>query len=141
MFSMFPDGTPGAGLLLLRAAGGALLIIQSAAYLSDRREVGLLILVVTAVISIVGFLLLIGFLTRFVALVAAIVGVSCVFSWLPASSVGPLGIPVTAALAVVIAIAVICLGPGAFSLDARLFGRREVIIPPTSSSRTDEQPG
>jgi uncharacterized membrane protein YphA (DoxX/SURF4 family) len=133
MFSMFPDGTPGAGLLLLRAAGGTLLIIQSAAYLSDRRELGLLILVVIVVICVVGFLLLIGFLTRFVALVAAMVGVSCVFSWLPSSRVGPLGIPVTAALAVVIAVAVICLGPGAFSLDARLFGRREVIIPPTSS--------
>jgi hypothetical protein len=27
-------------------------------------------------------------------------------------------------------VAVIVLGPGAFSVDARLFGRREIIIPP-----------
>jgi hypothetical protein len=35
----------------------------------------------------------------------------------------------TTALSAVIALAVICLGPGALSLDARLFGRREIIIP------------
>jgi uncharacterized membrane protein YphA (DoxX/SURF4 family) len=29
----------------------------------------------------------------------------------------------------VISIALVLLGPGAFSLDARLFGRREIIIP------------
>jgi len=133
MFSMFPDGTPGAGLLLLRAAGGALLVAQSAAYFSGQHELRLLVLIVVSVTSIVGVLLLIGFLTRWVALAAALVGVSCVFSWQPESSVGPLGIPITAALTVVIAIAVRCLGPGAFSIDARLFGRQEIIIPPVSS--------
>jgi hypothetical protein len=30
---------------------------------------------------------------------------------------------------VAISIAITVLGPGAFSLDARLFGRREIIIP------------
>jgi hypothetical protein len=35
----------------------------------------------------------------------------------------------TATLALVIAAAVVCLGSGAFSVDSRLFGRREVIIP------------
>jgi len=29
-------------------------------------------------------------------------------------------------------VALVCLGPGAFSLDARLFGRRELIIPSPS---------
>jgi uncharacterized membrane protein YphA (DoxX/SURF4 family) len=88
--------------------------------------------VVSAVIA-VGFLLLIGFLTRFAALVAAIVGVSSVFSWFPGATVGPLDIPMTAMLSAVIAVAVICLGAGALSLDARLFGRREIIIPNRSS--------
>jgi putative oxidoreductase len=133
MFSMFPDGTPGAGLLLLRAAGGALLIVQSAAYFGGQHELTLPVLIGVSLTSVVGVLLLIGFLTRWVALVSAMVGVSCVFSWQPESSVGPLGIPMTAALTVVIAIAVSCLGPGAFSVDARLFGRQEIIIPPVSS--------
>jgi uncharacterized membrane protein YphA (DoxX/SURF4 family) len=38
----------------------------------------------------------------------------------------------TTALATVIVVALVCLGPGAFSLDARLFGRREIIIPSSS---------
>ena len=133
MFSTYPDGTPGAGLLLLRAAGGAVFVIQSAAYLADKRELGLLVLIVIPLISVVGLLLLVGFLTRFAALVAAMMGAGCVFSWQPESTVGPLGVPMTAALAVIIMIAVSCLGPGAFSIDGRLFGRREIIIPPVSS--------
>jgi hypothetical protein len=28
-------------------------------------------------------------------------------------------------------LALILIGPGAFSVDARLFGRREIIIPPS----------
>jgi hypothetical protein len=30
-------------------------------------------------------------------------------------------------------VTIIGLGPGAFSLDARMFGRREIIIPPRAS--------
>jgi uncharacterized membrane protein YphA (DoxX/SURF4 family) len=133
MFSTFPDGWPGAGLLLLRAAGGAVLITQGAAYFSDTRELGFLVSVVVPVMIAVGVLLLIGLLTRFVALLAAVVGVSSVFSWFPRSSAGPLETPMTAVLSAVIAVALICLGAGALSLDARLFGRREIFIPTTSA--------
>ena len=134
MFSMFPDGWPGLGQFLLRAAGGVVLILQSAAYLSNKRDLGLLILSVVFLMSAAGFLILIGFLTRFVAVVTAMICVSSVFSWFPLSSDGPLAISTTAALSVVIAVAVICLGPGALSLDARLFGRREIIIPASTSN-------
>lgn len=129
---MYPDGWPGAGLLLLRLATGGLLIIQSAAYFGDKHDLGFLGVALAAIVSAVGFALLIGFLTRFVALAAAIVVAAGFFAWLPKSSVGPLVTPATAALATVIAVAVICLGPGALSLDARLFGRREIVIPPSS---------
>jgi uncharacterized membrane protein YphA (DoxX/SURF4 family) len=37
-------------------------------------------------------------------------------------------------LVVVVAVAIIFLGPGAWSVDGRLFGRREIIIPHTSRS-------
>ena len=35
-------------------------------------------------------------------------------------------------LTLTMAVAIVFLGPGAFSLDARLFGRREIIIPAIS---------
>jgi uncharacterized membrane protein YphA (DoxX/SURF4 family) len=132
MFSMFPDGSPGAGLLLLRIAGGAVLITQGLWYLGDKSELGFLALVVVSVACLVGLLLLIGFLTRLVALVAAVIGVNSVFAWFPKVNAAPSVTPMTAVLFVAIAIAVICLGPGAYSLEARLFGRREIIIPTTS---------
>jgi len=80
-----------------------------------------------------GVLLLAGYLSRLAAIVAVGAGVSTMCSWLAAPNVAFFDTRTTAALAVVIAAAVVCLGPGAFSLDARLFGRREIIIPKTPS--------
>jgi len=129
MFSTFPDGWSGAGLLLLRATVGVGLIVQGTAYFRDNRDLGLLILVVAGLMIAVGALLLTGCLTRFAAVAAAAISVVSMFSWLPDPRVGMFETGMTAALAIVIAAAVICLGAGAFSVDARLFGRREVIIP------------
>jgi uncharacterized membrane protein YphA (DoxX/SURF4 family) len=41
------------------------------------------------------------------------------------------------AFIVVIAVALLCLGPGAFSLDARRYGRHEIIIPQKTRSSAD----
>jgi len=130
---MFPDGWPGAGLILLRVAVGTTLLLQGAACFDDRHELEFLTLAVVALTSAVGLLLLIGFLTRFAAVMAALLGVSSILSWFPGSNAGPLVNPTTAALSAAIAAALTCLGPGAFALDARLFGRREIIIPARSS--------
>lgn len=84
------------------------------------------------VMVISGLSLLIGFLTRPAALVGALIGLSSLFTSIPRP---PGDLPearMTAALTAVIAIAVLCLGPGALSLDARLFGRREIVIPSRS---------
>ena len=57
--------------------------------------------------------------------------------WLP-----PLGPPIflnemhAALSAIIAAVAVFLLGPGALSLDARLFGRREISIPPDPKRRS-----
>ena len=132
MFSTFPDGWPGAGLMLLRAAGGSVLITQGFTYFSGR-ELGLLPAIIAAAAIVLGVLLLIGFLTRLVALLAAAVGICSIFA-LPVG-LNSFDTHTTAALLAVISLSLTCLGPGALSLDARLFGRREVIIPPTSSRR------
>lgn len=129
---MFPDRWPGAGLLLLRLACGAVLMIQGAAFFDEKGHPGFFIFVLVSLMSAVGLLLVIGFLTRYVALVGVLASVACASSWLPGSGYGPLAIPMTAALSTVIALAVTCMGPGAMSLDARLFGRREIIIPANS---------
>jgi uncharacterized membrane protein YphA (DoxX/SURF4 family) len=133
MFSTFPDGWSGAGLLLLRAGFGGVLLVQGAACF-EKHDLGWLNLLVAVLTVAGGALLLAGCLTRLAAVLAAAVGVGCMFSWFPGPNVGFAETTMTATLAVVLAAAVLCLGPGAFSIDARLFGRREVIIPHSSSN-------
>jgi uncharacterized membrane protein YphA (DoxX/SURF4 family) len=117
------------GLLLLRATVGLALMVQGGAHLIGRDlrsgawAVGLLVLVT-------GAALLIGCLTPVASFLAELISVSLAFSWLPPSIPDLFGgVPATIFL-VVMAAAILLLGPGAFSLDARWFGRREVVIPP-----------
>lgn len=89
---------------------------------------------VAVFLLLVGGLLLIGSLSRWAAVIAATTSLLSVFSWFPGPRVGLFETPITTMMAAVIATALVCLGPGAFSVDARLFGRREVIIPKTSAN-------
>jgi uncharacterized membrane protein YphA (DoxX/SURF4 family) len=129
MFSTFPDEWPGAGLLLLRVAGGLGLITQGIIWFGDKHSRGPLTIALATLTAAVGFLVLIGCLTRLAAAVAAVVSVLLLFPSFPGPRVGLFETPVTATLAAVLAVALVCLGPGAFSLDARWFGQREVVIP------------
>jgi len=129
MSSTFLDGWPGTGILLLRAAAASGLIVQGIAYFADDREPGLLSLILAVIAVVLGALLLVGCLTRFVAVVAALLCLASMFACFPGPRAGIFESRTTAAFAIVTAMALACLGAGAFSVDARLFGRREVIIP------------
>ena len=128
LFSSFPAGGPGVGLLLLRLAVGVSLTIQGGACLADgdqkawMRLAGLLILMA-------GASFLIGFLTPVAGVLSVLDGVSVALSWLPPPLSDDFGGAPAAAFLAVMAAAVTLLGPGAFSLDARWFGRREIVIP------------
>jgi uncharacterized membrane protein YphA (DoxX/SURF4 family) len=81
-----------------------------------------------------GLLLLLGLFNWFACSVAALIGFGAAIPL----HVPLLAVPWTSALlTAVIAIAVLCLGPGAYSLDARRHGRREIIIPARPSSSDD----
>ncbi|OLB25708.1 MAG: hypothetical protein DMG41_04475 [Acidobacteria bacterium] len=71
-----------------------------------------------------------GFLTPIAGLLVGLCCLGIALSWFPAPSrmddakLVAFGMVITAA-------AMALLGPGAFSLDGRLFGRREIVIPPS----------
>ena len=53
-------------------------------------------------------------------------------SWIPSPEHSLIELKLSAIMLVIVAGAILLLGPGAFSIDARLFGRREIIIPRTA---------
>jgi hypothetical protein len=126
-FPSFPNGMPGIGLLLLRLTVGVALVVESAAILAERgdslRGVGLGRGRRERVGSVVGVLTpAAGSLAALVNLAAAVVFPGLGPPW--AFQGSP-----TDALVLVMATAIVLLGPGGFSVDARLFGRREIVVP------------
>ena len=128
-FSAFPGGWPGLGLLLLRVLVAVSVIVQVIAYVAATSLSVIGWMVVVLVVAGAACLLL-GFITPVAAILIGLASLTLAVSTVP--SIQNLDITV---LAVVIGL----LGPGAFSIDARMFGRREILIPrPRSVKRVDE---
>ncbi|MEP6904160.1 MAG: hypothetical protein ABJA66_20750 [Actinomycetota bacterium] len=125
MFSTFPGGIPGLGLLLLRITLGLTALVQGAIYLFERNNQALWAWCFALSAFAVGLSLLIGFLTPLSGFIVFLGSIFFIFLFHPATNLNLSAViyPIT------ISVAVITLGPGAFSLDARIFGRREIIIP------------
>ena len=125
LFSAFPGGWPGVGLLLLRVLVSVTVVTQTIAYAAAAH----LTVPAWAIVSLLlasGVCLLLGFLTPIAVGLIGLTSLGLAFSTAP-YSIQDIEIAV---LALVIAL----LGPGAFSIDARMFGRREILIPVTRSS-------
>lgn len=84
-----------------------------------------------------GISLLIGILTPLAAVLVGILTIGMWSSWLTTSE--PNNTTTSLLFVAAVAASVAFLGPGAFSLDARLFGWREIIIPPRCSPEISEQ--
>lgn len=119
LFSTFPEGWPGAGLVFLRTAAAIPAVQYGIAGLLTRPLLAELVLQLMATAT--AALLLVGFWTPVAGVLLALAEIFLAFShshdpWMHIL-LGALG----AALAM--------LGPGAWSVDARLFGRKRIHIP------------
>lgn len=131
MFSTFPAGWPGVGLLLLRAtlAISAFAILQRA----GPSEAGLWIHIAAYVLVAAAALLVAGLFTPVAAaLFVLYIAAHLLFGFdaLGAKLYEPKDYAI---LALAAAIAIVFVGPGAFSVDARWFGRRKIVIPRASA--------
>ena len=119
LFSMFPNGLAGAGLLLLRAVAGILVLWNSVPSILAAHEP--LTLVWKSLAVGVAILILAGFWTPAAGLCIVVIELVSVFSRANGIENAILLGTVGAALAL--------LGPGSYSLDARRYGRKRIRIP------------
>jgi hypothetical protein len=123
LFSTFARGWPGVALLLLRLVVGIALLDRAGTRLwqNPPLELG----VISAILVVAGVLLIVGLWTPIAASSLAVIEVWKIFA-MPGDRLiyiflGTLG----AALAM--------LGPGAFSVDAHLFGWKRIELPTRKS--------
>ena len=126
-FSGFPSGCPGFALLLLRLGVGGTSGLQSAFLIAaTRHAVGSTLAAALAIIA--SLALIVGLMTPIATAVLCLGGIAATID-LGIIGYTPLFESWIARFEfIVMSAALICLGPGAFSLDARLYGRREIDV-------------
>ncbi|MBB6147403.1 putative membrane protein YphA (DoxX/SURF4 family) [Silvibacterium bohemicum] len=119
LFSAFPNSWPGRGLLLQRVVTAAFLFCSGLEHLKEAPQFTLALPHMIGAGA--GILLLIGLWTPLCGTAIAVVEV-----WIAFSGSGSGAIPIMlAALGATLAM----IGPGAWSVDARMFGRKHFEIP------------
>ncbi|MGD0470828.1 MAG: hypothetical protein ABSA54_20820 [Terriglobales bacterium] len=123
LFSTFARGWPGVGLLLIRMVVGITLIDRGVTSLWSNPPI---LLTVLSVLTIgAGLLLLIGLWTPVAGTLVAVIELWKIFLHV--------GDPWIYILLGTLGAALAMLGPGALSVDARLFGWKRINLPPRKS--------
>lgn len=116
-------------MLLLRGVIGCSLIVQGASYFNGWPNVEFMAGAIGCLTAAAGVSLLAGFMTPVISVLVILGGLARVLSILPPPSVNRIDTVLPTLNMVILATALAFLGPGAFSFDARIFGRREIRIP------------
>ncbi len=126
-FSSYPAGFPGFGLLLLRC------VVAYTSYVAGRSltlslSVAPLVLLLHVTGSLALLSVVLGFVTPF-GCVVVLMELLSVMALCPGLRSGSVELKIVLLNLGAMLVALATSGPGAFSVDARLFGRREITIP------------
>jgi putative oxidoreductase len=124
LYSTFAGGWPGTGLLLMRLVIGCVLVVRASLWLWG--DPPLNITITAAILLVAGFLLMLGLWTPIVGTSVAVIEAWKIVTLPGDKSLWLLLGTVSGALAM--------LGPGRWSIDARLFGWKRVEAPPRKRS-------
>ena len=117
LFSTFAHGWPGVGLLVMRLVGGTAFVARAVATLHGGPSTA----TAAAVLAIVaGLFLIAGLWTPIAGSLAAVIGI-----WFAATHAED---PLASVLLATIGGALALVGPGAWSVDARLFGWKRIDV-------------
>jgi putative oxidoreductase len=119
LFSVFPNAWPGAGLLLLRVAAGLPAIADGITALADGISSPIQWLHVLELTA--GSLLFVGLWTPIAGVLQA--------ATLGCLAVGQGTLDTRSLVLAAIGVSLAMLGPGAWSIDARLYGRKRIDVP------------
>ena len=116
LFTTFADGWPGAGLLIQRLITGIALLHQGTVLLKGTSSDGLILLEIAGLVS--GIFILIGLWTPAAGALVAAVEATIILTGN--------GDPWPSFILAVLGATLAMIGPGAWSIDARLFGRKHL---------------
>ena len=119
LYSTFAGGWPGMGLLLMRLVIGCVLVLRASLRLWG--DPPLNITITAAILLVAGFLLMLGLWTPIVGTSVAVIEV-----WKILTQPGDRWLWL---LLGTVSVALAMLGPGRWSIDARLFGWKRVEAP------------
>jgi uncharacterized membrane protein YphA (DoxX/SURF4 family) len=127
-FSGFPTGYPGFALLLLRLVVGGAASSQAWLLMIANHGAVNVSVVVALLAFVIGVALIIGLMTPIASVLLA---AGALFLTLGSGILGHLSLFESGMARlefIVMSVALIFLGPGTLSLDARLYGRREIKV-------------
>ena len=127
-FSGFPTGYPGLALLLLRLVVGGAASSQAWLLIAANHGALNMSVVIALLAFVIGLALIIGLMTP---IASVLLTAGALFLTVDSSVLGHLSLFESGMARlefIVMSVALILLGPGTFSLDARLYGRREIEV-------------